>query len=303
MKIRVGVGLGTTATAGLDGEGFWRIVDACEEQRWDSLWLSERVAADVPDPLAAMAAVAGRTHRLKFGPSVLVLPGRNPVLLAKELATIDVLSGGRLVVAFGLGSDVAPEHGIFGVPRSERAARTEEATELIVKLWTSEDVVFEGRFFRVDGLTLRPKPVQTPHPDVWFGGHSAPACRRVGRYGTGWLPSFLAPSEYAARVDLIREEAAAAGREIEEDHYGALVPYVPEGVDPDGVLGLVRERRPDVDPLEIVAVGGDGRLRDLVSAFVEEGATKFVVVPVAPPADWVEELSRLRESVVRPLEN
>src|SRR5947208_15785161 len=147
MKIKIGFGLGTTAAAAVDGESFWSIVDTCESLGWDSLWFSERVSGPTFGPLASMAATAGRTRRLKFGPSVLVVPGRNPVLLAKELATIDVLSKGRLVTAFGLGVDSSAEREAFGVERSESAARTEEAVTLIKRLWTEDGVTFEGRFF------------------------------------------------------------------------------------------------------------------------------------------------------------
>ena len=229
MKIRVGFGLGTTASAGLTGRDWLAIVDACEELGWDSVWFSERLTFDVPDPMAMMAAVAGRTRRLKFGPSVLVLPGRNPILLAKELATIDQLSGGRLVVAFGLGAPVPSEHEFFFVDRTEAAPRTEEAVALIKRLWTEDAVTHEGRFFPVRQLTLRPRPVQQPHPDVWFGGHSVAALRRTGRLGDGWLPSFVTPQEYKEKADVVRETAADAGREIDEEHFGALVAYVPEG--------------------------------------------------------------------------
>ena len=305
MKIRIGFGPGVGASAGLGADEFWSIIDACESIGWDSLWFSERVGGDVLDPLAAMGAAIGRTRRLKFGTSVLVLPGRNPVLLAKELATLDAPSGGRIVPVFGLGSPLPSEHELFGVARGERAARTDEALELIVKLWTTEDVTFEGRFYSVHDLTLLPKPVQEPHPDVWFGGHSEAACRRVGRLGTGWLPSFVAPSEYKAKVDLIKEEAARRGREIEDDHYGALVPYVPPGREEAGeaVLAAVAARRPGADARELVVLGGDERLRAHLDSFVTQGATKFVVVPAVPPLDWGEELRRVYGEVVVPLEN
>src|SRR2546423_898971 len=216
MKIKIGFGLGTTAAAAVDGESFWSIVDTCESLGWDSLWFSERVSGPTFGPLAMMAFVAGRTRRLKFGPSVLVVPGRNPVLLAKELATIDQLSNGRLVVAVGLGAPVPSEHEVFGVDRKEAAARTEEAVALMKRLWTEERVTHDGPFHPVRELSLRPRPSQQPHPDVWFGGHSSAALRRTGRLGDGWLPSFVAPDEYKQKADVVRETAGSVGRGIDE---------------------------------------------------------------------------------------
>ena len=289
----------------MGAEGFWSLIDACERIGWDSLWFSERVAGDVLDPLAAMGAAIGRSERLKYGTSVLVLPGRNPVLLAKELASLDVLSDGRIIPVFGLGSPLPSEHQLFGVARNERAARTDEAVELIVRLWTEDDVTFEGRFFSVTDVTLLPKPVQQPHPDVWFGGHSEAACRRVGRLGTGWLPSFVTSEEYKPKVDLIKETAAEHGREIEEDHYGALVAYIPAGREDvaETVMSIIAARRPEVDPADVIVPGGEAELRVRLESLVTQGATKFVVVPAVPPVDWGDELQRLYDNVVRPLEN
>ena len=176
MKIRIGTGPGIGASAGLGAEGFNSLIDTCESIGWDSFWFSERVSGDVLDPLAAMGVAIGRTKKLKFGTSVIVLPGRNPVLLAKELASLDVFSNGRIVPVFGLGSPLPSEHEFFGVKRSERAGRTDEATQLIVRLWTEDNVTHEGKYFTVHDLTLLPKPVQQPHPDVWFGG-SFGSCR------------------------------------------------------------------------------------------------------------------------------
>ncbi|MEX0873666.1 MAG: LLM class flavin-dependent oxidoreductase [Actinomycetota bacterium] len=306
MKIRIGIGPGIGASAGLGFDGFNALIDGCESIGWDSFWFSERVGGDVLDPMAAMGVAIGRTKKLKFGTSVLVLPGRNPVLLAKELATLDVLSNGRIVPVFGLGSPLPSEHELFGIARSERAERTDEAVELMVRLWTEDNVTHEGRFFTVHDLTLLPKPVQKPHPDVWFGGHSDAAARRVGRLGTGWLPSFVAGPEYKAKVDLIKAVAAEHDREIESDHYGALIPYVPVGTaeqTTETVLSVVGARRPGVDPKDVVSVGGDGALRGRLEEFIEAGATKFVVLPAVPPADWGEELQRLYDDVVTPLEN
>jgi probable F420-dependent oxidoreductase len=309
VKIRIGTGPGVgagTAFGGDDGgQMFADYIEASERIGWDSLWFSERIAGNLLDPMAAMGVAIGRSQRLKYGTSVLVLPGRNPVLLAKELATLDVLSKGRIVPVFGLGSPLPSEHELFGVTRGERAGRTDEAVRLIVKLWTEDHVTFEGKFFSVHDVTLGPKPVQQPHPDVWFGGHSEAACRRVGRIGTGWLPSFVAPSEYKRRVDVIRAEAERHQREIEEDHYGALVAYIPAGGEAmtETVLSVLSARRPEVDPRDVLVTGGDAALRAKLEEFYAQGVSKFVVIPAVPPADWTDELQRVHDNVVKPLEN
>jgi len=250
-----------------------------------------------------MGAVAGRTRRLKFGHSVMVLPGRNPVLLAKELATIDVLSGGRLVAAFGLGVEDAREQRVFAVERKEAGGRTAEAVALMKRLWTEDGVDHQGRYFRVEGLSLRPRPVQRPHPDVWFGGYSPAALRRVATIGEGWLPSFIGPEEYRGMAATIRELAGAAGRKIDDEHFGALVPYLPPGAaSPEPILAAIAARRPGIDPRKLIVCEPDGGLGRQIEAFIAAGASKFVVVPVLAPSDWSEELERLFAGVVRPLE-
>jgi len=304
VKVRVGFGLSALATAGWDGARFWSVVDACERLRWDSIWFSERAASDAPDPLIAMAAVAGRTSRLKFGPSVMVVPGRNPFLLAKQLATLDVVSHGRLVAAFGLGVDARSEAQVFGTDRSEAAARTEEAVRLMKLLWTQEKVTFEGRFFTATDLSIGPRPVQDPHPDVWFGGVSKPALRRVAALGEGWLPSFVTASEYAEKAEAIRKLAAEDGREIDDEHFGALIPYLPEGVaEAEQLLAFIAARRPGVEPREMVELGGRDALSARIEAFIAQGASKFVLTPILPPRDWDTELAGLRSEVAEPLEN
>src|SRR5437763_15045237 len=143
MKVRIGYGLGTAAGGG-GQQHFLDLVDGLERHRFDSLWLSERITGVAPDPIVGLAVAAGRTERLKLGTSVLVLPGRNPAVLAKELASLDFLSGGRLLPAFGLGVADAAEHQAFGVERDQRAAWFDEALPLIRRLWTEDDLQHEG---------------------------------------------------------------------------------------------------------------------------------------------------------------
>src|SRR5688500_6965453 len=164
MKVRIGFGLGTQ---GLNDHGvFAAIVDGLERHRFDSVWLSVRITGGAVDPIVGMSYVAGRTKRLKFGTSVLVVPGRNPALLAKELASLDAVSGGRLVVAVGLGTPDPAEHQAFGIERKERAPWFEEVVPLLRRLWSEDAVDHDGERFTYRGLTVLPKPKQDPL-EIW----------------------------------------------------------------------------------------------------------------------------------------
>src|SRR3954468_23059874 len=157
----------------------WRFVDALEELRYDSIWLSDSATRAGFASVPALAAIAARTRRLKLGANVFVLPARNPVLLAKELATIDAISGGRLLPAGGLGIDAPVERGALGIGRGERVPRLEEALEVIRLLWSGSPVSYEGRTCRLDGVRLQPRPTR-PKLEFWLGGRAPPARGRRG---------------------------------------------------------------------------------------------------------------------------
>ena len=288
MKIRIGFGLGTRTA--LDAGPFAELVDALERFGFDSLWLSERITGPAPDPLVGLAVAAGRTTKLKLGTSVMVLPGRNPALVAEEWASLDRLSGGRTLPAFGLGVVDPREQQAFGVERGDRAGWFDEALPLIRRLWTEDEVDHDGPRFSFRGLTVRPKPVQSP-PDVWLGGIAPSELRRVGRLGDGWLPSFCTAAGAAEGRRVIEEAATDAGRALDPEHYGALLFYARGGV-PDTVARIVAARRPEVDPADLVAVGVPA-LRATVERFCEVGFSKFVVVPLEDPPSWDDELAEV----------
>ena len=298
MKIRIGFGLGTRTLTN-DQRTFAPFIDALEDLGIDSLWLSERLGGECPDPVVGMAFAAGRSERIKFGTSVMVLPGRNPVVVAKQLASLDRISGGRLLPAFGLGVADRHEQSAFGVERSERSAWFNEALPLMRRLWTEDHVTHHGDRFHLDDVTLLPKPVQGDI-DVWLGGASPGELRRVGRMSDGWLPSFTTPDIAAQGWKLVNEAATAAGRSIDDDHFGVLVPYT-HGSIPDQMVEIVRRRRPDTDPAEVVPSGYEA-LRDHLQAFIDVGASKFVPVRVGEPDDWRVELENLAR-VVLPLQS
>jgi probable F420-dependent oxidoreductase len=298
MKIRIGFGLGTRTVTNL-GSTFGSFVDDLERLRFDSLWLSERIGAVAPDPVVGMAFAAGRTRHLKFGMSVMVLPGRNPVLVAKQLATLDRLSDGRLLPAFGLGVVDRAEQQAFGVRREERGRIFDEALPLIRRFWTEDRVDHDGEFFHYEGVRVEPKPVQQP-PEVWLGGIAPSELRRVGRLGDGWLPSFCTAADVRAGISRIMRTAEDHDRAIDPEHLGALVAYR-DGPLPDGLAAGLSRRRPDVDPADIIPDGLAG-LRERLEQMIEAGASKFVVLPLAEPADWAAELEHVSGALF-PLQN
>lgn len=284
MSVRIGYGLGTRTN--LHDQSYGAVVDALETHRFDSLWLSEKISGEAPDPLVAMAYGAGRTTRLKFGMSVMVLPGRNPVVLAKELATLASMSGGRLLPAFGLGAVDPIEQQAFGVERGARAALFNETLEVMQHCWTGEPFTHHGDAFNYDGVVVRPAPARM---DVWLGGFAPSELRRVGRLADGWLPSFVMPDDAAKGRAVIESVAAEHDREIEDDHYGVLIPYS-FGAVPPLIEALLKKRRPDIDDVtQLVPSSWDG-LRTLIQQFIDVGTTKFVVLPLEEPAGaeaWV----------------
>jgi probable F420-dependent oxidoreductase len=298
VKVRIGFGLGTRTR--LHDGSYAAVVDALEALGFDSLWLSERISGEAPDPLVAMAYGAGRTSRLKFGTSVMVLPGRNPVVLAKELATLARMSGGRLLPAFGLGVADPVEQQAFGVARGERAALFDEALEVMRKCWTGEPVEHAGQRFTYQGVTVLPTPGRL---DVWLGGIAPSELRRIGRLGDGWLPSFVTPADAAAGRRTIEATAAEHERCIEDDHYGVLVPYA-SGPVPDRLLAILARRRPDLDDPAVLVPRSWDDLVATIGRFIDVGTSKFVVLPVDEPADagaWVAHLEEAA-GVLRPLE-
>lgn len=294
MKVRIGVGLGTQGLAEPETT-FAPMVDALERCRFDSLWLSERLTAPAPDPVVGLAFAAARTTKLKLGFSVLVLPGRSPVVLAKELATLDVLSNGRLLPAFGLGVADPREQQAFGVERGARAAWFDEALPLLRRLWTEDTVDHHGERFRYEGLQVLPKPLQQP-PDVWLGGRAPSELQRVGRFGDGWLPSFCTPDEARDGRRVVGAAAAEIGRAIDPEHWGALIPYV-RGEIPPRLASLVRARNPGANVADVIPTGPK-ELRDLLERFVDVGFSKFVVVPAFEPPSWVDEIEALAGEVL-----
>ena len=288
MRVRIGYGIPAAPRLYADVGGLGRLVDRIDELGYDSLWFPERINSPQLDPIVAMAFVAGRVERLKFGPAVSVLPGRNPVVMAKALASLDVVSNGRCLPAVGLGIANTAEHQAFQVDRADRAPWVNEALPLMRRLWTGEEVVHHGERFQIEGARVLPTPVQDPF-EVWLGGRADSELRRCGRLGDGWLASFMTPPDVAAGIEIIKGAAAGAGREIDPGHYGVLIPYAIDRPIPERTVRMLEARRPGVDPTEVVPTSR-ARLIEMIEAFVDVGATKFVLFPGTEPDSWEDEI-------------
>jgi probable F420-dependent oxidoreductase len=290
MKVRIGVGVSGSA---LPAGGLGVLVDELDALGFDSLWLSEVLTTPVMDPLVGLAWAAARSPKLKLGTTML-LPGRNPLRLAKALASLDELSGGRLLVTFVPGLTISPEREAIGVPPKERPALFDEVMPLLRRLWAGETVSHHGAAADLEEVTLSPLPIQQPL-EMWLGGMAPGALERCGRLSDGWLPSLCTPAEAAAGRLVIDEAAAAAGRTISPEHFGVSIGYSRTPLDQPTIQAMAARSR-GRDPATMVPVGLPA-LRDLLEGFIGVGFSKFVVRPMAVERSWPAELDELAGAV------
>ncbi|HKC08983.1 MAG TPA: LLM class flavin-dependent oxidoreductase [Methylomirabilota bacterium] len=288
MKIRIGVGsAGATAST----EAMAELVAGLDEFGFDSLWLSEVLTGPVMDPVVGLAWAAASNPRLKVGTTML-LPGRNVLRLAKQLASLDRLSRGRLLVTLVPGLTFAPEREAIGVEPKQRGAFIDEALPLLRRLWAGETVSHEGSAGILRDVKLSPLPVQQPL-EVWLGGTVPAALERCGRLSDGWLPSLCTPEEAEAGRVVIEAAAARAGRSISGEHFGMSVGYATAPIDPATARAMAARRPRSV---ELTPVGLPA-LRKLLEQFIAVGFSKFVVRPLVTPKSWRAELEALAGAV------
>ena len=291
--------------AARDGrETFLRYIDTLEELGWDSVWFSDRIvgAAWRMDPLVGMAITVGRTEKLKFGTSVLIMSVRSPVTTARALATIDMMAPGRLVVGVGVGQESPVEYEAMGVRKRDRGKRLDEAIVIMQRLWEEDKVTYESDFIKLTDATIAPRPI-TPNLPMWIGSRAEAGLRRTGYLGTGWLPTQMLPDEIRAGIKRINEYATEAGRSIPDDHFGLQVStYVVEnGKVPDYIKEkYLLQRRADVTPEQINLIGTPDEIIERMKEYIDAGATKFVFNPACGPDELFEQLELQGKLLVQP---
>jgi len=290
---RVGLGLGVGRL--IEGASdLAQVVDALDDLGFDSLWASEILGSHAPDPVAALAFAAARTKHLKLGTSVMVAPGRSPAMLAKQAATLDLLSNGRFIPILGLGTADDDAVSATGVERRDRGPITDEIVPLLRRIWAEDEVDHAGAFFTLSGYRPHIHPTRRSLP-VWLGGRTNKELARAGRLSDGWLASFAAPDEVAVSIPIVRDAALAAGRRIEDDHYGVLFLYSLEPTGPE-VDEFIRWRRPDRDKADLLPETPE-QVASLLRSFTAAGTSKFILVPATRPTDWERHLADLADVV------
>ena len=212
---------------------------------------------------------------------------------AHALATIDLISGGRLVVGVGIGQESNLEYDAMGVRKRDRGRRLDEAIHVMRRLFAEDTITYESEFLKIDGAGINPKPSHAGIP-IWIGGRTEAAFRRTGFLGDGWLPSQVTPEEAAYGIDRINRFALEAGRQIPDDHFGVQIgSYIDEAgkIPVDKISEFMPRRRSDVGLSELNLLGSPEMVLDRMNQYIDAGVTKFVL----NPACGFEELPRQLE--------
>ncbi|OUS11992.1 hypothetical protein A9Q89_07130, partial [Gammaproteobacteria bacterium 53_120_T64] len=289
----IGIGLGLARFPFQQVDNFWRWVELCEDGGVDSIWQTDRLISDEPflECITALAAIAGATQRIKFGMNVASAALRDPLVLAKQCATIDFLSQGRMLPAFGIGSARAPEWQATGRGTKGRGKRTDEALDIITQLWRGAPVTLSGDHYHYQDAVISPLPAQTELP-LWIGGSSEAAIQRTARIGTGWQAGLESPQQAGIAKKAIVAALKERGRRIDDEHYGSGFFFRFASANDDIAareLARFSKLAPGKDLSHSVAIGAE-HIQQRIHEYAEQGISKFILRPMGnDDADLLEQ--------------
>jgi probable F420-dependent oxidoreductase len=301
MSTRCGISIPQTFEQSVDVELIRKFVVRAESLGYESLWVQEQMITDVAilEPVALLTYVAALTSRVRLGTAVLLTVVRNPVELAKTLATIDQLSGGRLIVGVGIGGPTTP-HEIFGVPREQRARRFVEGLKVMKALWTEPKASVSGDFWNFTDVPMEPKPAQKPHPPLWFGARTELGLKRAARLADGWMgPGSSSSAEFVQHMEWIRRLLEEAKRDPATFSISKRV-YIAVDDNRDRAEQRLRQwfgaryKFPDMAP-RVSIFGSRAECVDKLGELVRAGAQQLLLDPVY---DHVEQMELLAAEVV-----
>jgi len=284
----------------------WDLVRAVESFGYDSVWTGDHVSFHNPlyESLTLLASYASITSRVRLGTGVYLLALRAPAIAAKATATLDALSGGRLIFGVGVGGENPKEFELCGVPHGERGARVTESIDVVRTLWRDTPATFKGRFSAFAGVSIDPKPVQANGPPIWIGGRSDAALVRAGRQGDGWVSYVVQPERYAQSVQKIRAAAQAHRRSLEGFAFAHLT-FITVDRDPARAratwVRLLSERyAQDFGPLveKYGVVGTPEQCAEQLTRFRAAGCSYFVMDAICDLAEERGQLETIARDVV-----
>jgi probable F420-dependent oxidoreductase len=284
----------------------FRLVRRIEEWGFESVWAGDHVSFHNPiwEPLTLLASYVGITSRIKLATGVYLLALRSPAVAAKMTATLDVLSGGRLIFGVGVGGENPKEFEVCSVPHRQRGARVTEGIDVVRTLWRDTPASFQGLFSRFEGVSIDPKPVQQPGPPIWIGGRSEAALARAARQGDGWISYVVHAERYRQGVARIREAAATAGRTL-DGFVNAHLAFVTIGADYEKaretwVRLLSKRYAQDFGPLagKYGIIGTAAQCVEQLERFIEAGCTYFVMNPICDNADTEPQFEQIAAEVL-----
>jgi probable F420-dependent oxidoreductase len=300
--VKIGIGFGLWRHGLPAPDLLCEYAEVSEAVGLDSLWLSDHIVTRNPtlDITCLFAMIAGRTRHLKMGPSVLRLPARHPVHVAKTYASLDYLTGGRMIMAVGSGSDLR-DLAASGVPSEERGKRLDEGITILRRLWTESHVTHHGQFYHFDDVTIEPKP-RKGALDIWIGGKSDAILKRVVRLGDGWFPALTSPEEFKRDMGKLIQFGEQAGRTINPRESGVLLlTHIDEDREAAWRTVAPSLRGLPMPPEDIAArslVGPAAECVATLQRFVEAGCVKFVLRPACPPEQVLSQIELYGKAIL-----
>ena len=282
------------------------LVRRVEELGFDSVWTGDHLSFHNPlyESLTLLASYAGITSRIRLGVGVYLLALRSPAVAAKTAATVDVLSGGRLIFGVGVGGENPREFELAGVPYRERGARVNEAIDVVRTLWRDTPATFKGRYSQFDGVSIDPKPIQKPCPPIWIGGRSDAALARAGRQGDGWISYVVTAERYAQNLGKIRAAAQSAGR-TRDGFAAAHLTFITLGRDYETarkawVDRLSRRYAQDFGPLaqKYGVIGRADDCLEQLDRFRAAGCDYFVLNAICEVRDEAEQIEMMAREIL-----
>lgn len=283
-----------------------RTAEGAEAHGFDSVWAGDHVVFTIPiyDPFLTLSQVAAHSSTLTIGTAVYLLPLRHPVAVAKQVATLDVLSGGRFVFGVGVGGEFPKEFEAVGVPVNERGARLSEAIPLMRRLWSGEPTSSAGPLYPIPEIVMKPVPAQPKGPPIWCGGRSEAALRRIGRMADGWMSYVVTPEHYRRGLETIAKAAESEKRSIErfdtshfiflrmEDRFETALDVA--GAD------LSKRYAMDFRPAtkKYAALGRAEEVAATIDQFRDAGVRHLIVDPVGPVKERDAQLARFAREVI-----